>query len=101
MIRIVFVALLWVFSAFVTVASDLTALARLDPAESYVRAGWGGGVKVQLALSQGVPFRIVQLADPYRLLVDFQEVDFGGVAFGDSRSAPLFVYFLGGSCLRS
>ena len=60
-------------------AQELSALARLDRAGSYVRDE-GAGVAVGLALSQPVPWRVVLLDQPPRLLLDFREVDFGGAA---------------------
>lgn len=37
-----------------------------------------GGTELRLTLSQGVPWRVFTVADPYRLVVDFREVDWGG-----------------------
>lgn len=56
---------------------DLTALARLDPAASGLADTASGGVTLDLALSQPVPFRVFLLADPPRLVIDFSELDFG------------------------
>lgn len=56
---------------------DLTAIARLDIAQSRL-ADKGQGVLIDLKLSQPVPYRISFLADPPRLIVDFREVDFTG-----------------------
>lgn len=56
---------------------DLTALARLDLAQSRL-ADKGQGVLIDLTLSQPVPYRVSFLADPPRLIVDFREVDFAG-----------------------
>ena len=60
-------------------AQDLSALAHLDPAASHVSDA-GGGVDVVLTLSQPVPWRVRVLADPPRLVLDFREVDWTGVA---------------------
>ncbi|WP_425070310.1 N-acetylmuramoyl-L-alanine amidase [Sagittula sp. S175] len=38
-----------------------------------------GGTQLELKLSQGVPWRVFTVADPYRLVVDFREVDWGTV----------------------
>lgn len=57
-------------------AQDLSGLARLDPARSHLGDA-GGGIALDLALSQPVPYRVFTLADPPRLVVDFREVDFG------------------------
>ena len=58
-------------------AQDLSALARLDAAASSLQAAGGGGIELQLALSQPVPWRVVTLDAPPRLVLDFREVDFG------------------------
>lgn len=50
--------------------------ARLDPAHSSVRDE-GGGIEILLALDHPVPFRVLLLSDPPRLVTDFREVDFG------------------------
>ena len=53
-------------------AQGFTALARLDAEASTIRKS-GDGLQVDLALSQGVPYRAYTLADPARLVLDFQE----------------------------
>ncbi|MGB5865445.1 MAG: N-acetylmuramoyl-L-alanine amidase [Sulfitobacter sp.] len=65
------------------VAQDLTALARVDVAQSGIEDGWFGQTDLTLQLSQGVPFRVFTLDNPPRLVVDFREVDFSGVSAGD------------------
>lgn len=65
------------------VAQDLTALARVDVAQSGIEDGWFGQTDLTLQLSQGVPFRVFTLDNPPRLVVDFREVDFSGVNAGD------------------
>ncbi|WP_407492070.1 N-acetylmuramoyl-L-alanine amidase [Pseudooceanicola sp. MF1-13] len=57
-------------------AQGLSALARLDTGDSRI-ADRGRGVDVVLALSQGVPWRVFSLTDPTRIVMDFQEVDWG------------------------
>jgi len=57
-------------------AQGLTALARLDIAESRI-ADEGRGAGITLSLSQGVPWRVFTLTDPLRIVMDFQEVDWG------------------------
>lgn len=52
-------------------------LARLDPDASAV-SGTRNGVTIDLALSQGVPYRVFTLDAPPRLVVDFREVDWAG-----------------------
>lgn len=59
-------------------AQDLSALARLDPAASSIRAA-GAGVEMRLALSQPVPWRVRVLDAPPRLVIDVREVDWTGV----------------------
>ncbi|MFK7753697.1 MAG: N-acetylmuramoyl-L-alanine amidase [Sedimentitalea sp.] len=58
-------------------AQDFTGLARLDTAQSRMVDASGAGVQIDLHLSQGVPYRMFTLADPPRLVLDFQEVDWG------------------------
>ncbi|EAR49393.1 Probable N-acetylmuramoyl-L-alanine amidase [Oceanicola granulosus HTCC2516] len=62
-------------------AQDFSALARLDPARSSVRAA-DGEIAVDLALSQPVPWRVFTLDAPRRLVLDFREVDWGGAGDG-------------------
>ncbi|WP_324754542.1 N-acetylmuramoyl-L-alanine amidase [Roseovarius sp. Pro17] len=57
--------------------SDFGALARLDPDASAITSEHGA-INVDLALSQGVPFRIFSLDAPARIVVDFREVDWVG-----------------------
>ena len=59
-------------------AQELSALAKLNAAET-VFGEAGTGVSVSLPISQAVPWRTRMLAKPPRLVVDFREVDFGGV----------------------
>lgn len=63
-------------------AQEFSALARIDPVSSRV-ADAGQGLGITLALSQTVPYRVFTLDDPMRLIVDFQEVDFGGLIPAD------------------
>lgn len=58
---------------------ELTALARLDPA-STTFSQTGTDIDIALGLSQSVPWRVRLQADPPRLIVDFREVDFDGLA---------------------
>jgi len=60
-----------------TPAPGLSALAQLDPARSSIHQG-GGQTDIALGISQPVPYRAYLLADPYRLVVDFREVNFTG-----------------------
>ncbi|MFZ9199373.1 MAG: N-acetylmuramoyl-L-alanine amidase, partial [Paracoccaceae bacterium] len=76
----------WLVAVFLVVlclpfaarAQDLSALARIDPAESYVR-DVGQGVEIRFSLSQPVPWRVRFRADPPRLVLDVREVDWAGV----------------------
>lgn len=54
-------------------------MARLDVARSSITARASGDVDILLALSTSVPFRVFTLAEPFRLILDFREVDFGDV----------------------
>lgn len=63
-------------------AQEFTALARLDADASRITTK-GGAYRLDLALSQGVPYRVYTLNDPARLVLDFREVDFSGT---DARS---------------
>jgi N-acetylmuramoyl-L-alanine amidase len=60
-------------------AETLSALARLDAAHSTIGVD-GQGLKITLALSQPVPWRVRVKADPPRLVLDFREVDFTGLS---------------------
>lgn len=57
--------------------SDFGVLARLDPAASAITAQ-RKVIEVNLALSQGVPFRIFSLDEPPRMVFDFREIDWVG-----------------------
>lgn len=60
-------------------AQNLSALARLEPEQSYIRDA-GQGVDIRFSLSQPVPWRVRFRADPPRLVLDVREVDWTGVA---------------------
>lgn len=60
------------------VAQDLGGVARVDPASSHIRDD-GRGIEIQLHLSQSVPFRVITLDDPRRLVLDFREIDWSGL----------------------
>lgn len=72
-------SVLWLALAAPTFAQTggLNALARLDPAASSV-TDRGQGIKVVLAVSQAVPYRVSFMDNPPRLVVDFHEIDFSG-----------------------
>ena len=57
----------------------LSALAKLDAEASEIAAS-GDGLRVTLALSQPVPWRVRVLDAPLRLVMDFREVDWSNLA---------------------
>ncbi|MFN4153291.1 MAG: N-acetylmuramoyl-L-alanine amidase [Paracoccaceae bacterium] len=61
------------------VGQELSALARLVPEQSSL-ADHRGGVDVELALSQPVPWRVRVLDAPPRLVLDVREVDWSGLS---------------------
>ncbi len=71
-------ALIWALSG-VAVAQEFNALARVLPEQSRISDEGRSGVRVDLGLSQGVPYRVFTLRDPYRMVLDFQEVDWTGL----------------------
>ncbi len=60
-------------------AQGFSGLARIDPAASRISDLGKNGVGIDLALSQGVPYRLFTLDNPPRLVLDFQEVDWSGL----------------------
>lgn len=58
-------------------AQDLQALARVDMARSAITES-EGLTRLELGLSQPVPYRVFVLADPPRVVLDFKEVDWTG-----------------------
>ncbi|MCP3970446.1 MAG: AMIN domain-containing protein [Rhodobacteraceae bacterium] len=74
--------LIWSLAALMfagqVAAQGLTALARVDAGGSQV-VDAGRGARLELGLSQPVPFRVFTLAEPYRLVLDFSEVDWTGL----------------------
>ncbi|MCY1125687.1 N-acetylmuramoyl-L-alanine amidase [Frigidibacter sp. RF13] len=58
-------------------AQTLSPLAELDLDRSVLKDE-GQGVRIELALSQPVPYRVLYLDNPLRLVVEFQEVNFDG-----------------------
>lgn len=77
MIRVFLACILWC-SAFVASAQDFSGLARLQ-GENNAFTDKRGGVQLDLALTQGVPWRVFTLDNPPRLVVDFREIDWQGV----------------------
>ncbi|TMV06447.1 N-acetylmuramoyl-L-alanine amidase [Ruegeria sediminis] len=79
MSRIFFIlALFWAWAS-VAFAQEFSGLARIDADESRITESGRNGVRVRLALSQGVPYRLFTLSEPRRLVLDFQEVDWTGL----------------------
>ncbi len=72
------IALIWALSG-AAVAQEFTALARIQPDQSRIVDAGRNAVRAELGLSQGVPYRIFTLRDPYRMVIDFQEVDWTGL----------------------
>lgn len=71
--------LCWAAAVLAAPGQELSALARLLPAQSAI-TDTPQGARITLALSQPVPWRVRLLADPPRLLVDVREVDWSGIA---------------------
>lgn len=71
-----FVLLVWPLSL---AAQGLSGLARVEVGNSQIRDSWGGGLTVELVLSQGVPYRVYTLDAPRRLVMDFREIDWTDV----------------------
>lgn len=69
-------------------AQDFGALARIDSEETGVSES-RSGVTLEFALSQGVPWRAYTLAQPDRLVLDFQEVDWTGLTAEAFAAADL------------
>ncbi|MFK7877612.1 MAG: N-acetylmuramoyl-L-alanine amidase [Paracoccaceae bacterium] len=70
--------LLWVMAG-IAAAQPLGGLARALSEGSGI-TDQSHGAEVTLELSQGVPYRVFALEKPRRLVVDFAEVDFSGLA---------------------
>ncbi|MES2434673.1 MAG: N-acetylmuramoyl-L-alanine amidase [Pseudomonadota bacterium] len=60
-------------------AQQLSGLAKFNPGASEI-VDAGSGLQIDLGLSQAVPWRVRVLDDPARLVVDFREVDWTGLA---------------------
>ncbi|MEM8593147.1 MAG: N-acetylmuramoyl-L-alanine amidase [Pseudomonadota bacterium] len=58
-------------------AQELTALARVVPAETKLEQS-RGSITLDLALSQGVPYRVYTLTDPNQLVIELSEVSWAG-----------------------
>lgn len=79
-------SIIWVVMVLLAVmparlqAQELSGLARVDVGYSQIRDTWGGGLSVELALTQGVPYRVYTLDQPRRLVMDFREIDWTNVS---------------------
>jgi len=69
-------------------AQTFGALARLLAEDSAITTS-ANAVDIELGLTQAVPFRVFTLAGPYRLVVDFREVNFGGWADAQTPVTPV------------
>lgn len=67
--------------ALAVTAQEFSGLARVDIAESRVD-DTADGLRIELSLSQGVPYRVFTLDQPARLVLDFREVDWADVSPG-------------------
>lgn len=79
---------LWIAVALPGATQELSALARLDPARSML-VDQGEALDITLSLSQPVPWRLRLSDDPRRLILDFREVDFTGIARMSRESARI------------
>lgn len=78
MIRAAIFLIVACFWAFPSYAQGFGALARLLPHDTQLEAS-RSEVSLTLGLSQSVPFRVFTVNDPYRVVLDFREVDFDGL----------------------
>lgn len=60
-------------------AQELSALAKVNPLRSGIVATAGGGLELNVALSQSVPWRLRLIENPPRLVIDAREIDWRGV----------------------
>ncbi|MGB3148421.1 MAG: N-acetylmuramoyl-L-alanine amidase [Paracoccaceae bacterium] len=74
--RAMLLAVLLIALPLAVAAQGLHGLATLDVGASRVE-DHGQGLQIRLRLSQPVPYRVSFLNQPARMIVDFQEVDFG------------------------
>lgn len=77
-LRLISVFILLMASA--TTAQQMrTGLARVVPETTEASAGFWGTVDVTIGLTQGVPYRVFNVSNPNRLVVDFGFADWSGV----------------------
>ncbi len=72
-VRLIVLFALAAFASSAPRAQDLSAVARVLPGGSIEDKR--GEISLTLPLSQAVPYRVFQLTEPFRLVVDFREVD--------------------------
>ncbi|WP_370301898.1 N-acetylmuramoyl-L-alanine amidase [Pseudooceanicola sp.] len=70
------ITVLWLLPALAW-GQGFSALARIDPQNSRITGT--DDLRIDLALSLGVPYRLFTLDGPPRLVLDFQEVDWTGL----------------------
>ena len=70
------ITVLWLLPALAW-GQGFSALARIDPQNSRITGA--DDLRIDLALSLGVPYRLFTLDGPPRLVLDFQEVDWTGL----------------------
>lgn len=88
MMRGLLTLIVWLALVAPGLPQALNALARVEVSESGIKDGWRGRTELRLGLTQGVPYRVFVLDAPARLVVDFREVDFAGLAPGDILTSP-------------
>lgn len=59
-------------------AQEMTALARLLPGQASL-VQTSDKIALRLGMTQAVPYRVFTLADPYRVVLDFNELDWTGL----------------------
>ena len=79
-----------VLSASIASAQAFSGRARIDPGRTLAVDLRGGGLALDVHLSQPVPYRVYTLADPPRLVVEFREVVFDGLKAEALTSADGF-----------
>ena len=80
----IFLMLLWL--AEPALAQSFSGRARVDPGRS-LAVDTRQGLALDVHISQAVPYRVYTLADPYRLVVEFREVDWQGLEPSQLTSA--------------
>lgn len=68
--------------------APLSALARLQPAQSHIKGG-SNSLEMSFAISQSVPWRVRLLDDPARLVIDVREVDWAGLGQIDQKAPQI------------